>query len=275
VEEAGPSQPVLILGFASAPDVGDRLVVMEDEREAREVAGRRIQLQREQALRARRHISLDELSRRMALGDLKELNLVVKGDVAGSVEAISDALLKITNEEVAVNIVHSGAGAINESDVMLAAASDAIIIGFNVRPMAGARALAEREEIDIRHYSVIYDAIEEVRDALEGLLSPEETEKVTATVEVRETFKVPKMGTIAGSYVLDGKIKRNDRVRLIRDGVVVYTGTIDSLKRFKEDAREVAAGYECGISIANFNDIKVGDQIEAFEVVETKRQLTV
>jgi translation initiation factor IF-2 len=275
VEEAGPSQPVQILGFASAPDVGDRLVVMEDEREAREVAGRRVQLHREQAMRARRHISLDELSRRMALGELKELNLVVKGDVAGSVEALSDSLLKITNEEVAVNIVHSGAGAITESDVMLAAASDAIIIGFNVRPMPSARALAEREEIDIRHYSVIYDAIEEVRDALEGLLSPEETEKVTATVEVRDTFRVPKQGTIAGSYVLDGKVRRNDRVRLIRDGVVVYTGNVDSLRRFKEDVREVAAGYECGISIAGFNDIKVGDQIESFEVVETKRQLTV
>jgi len=274
-ESAGPSQPVQILGFASAPDVGDRLVVMEDERAAREVAGRRIQLHREQALRARRHISLDELSRLMALGDLKELNLVVKGDVAGSVEALSDSLLKITNDEVSVNIVHSGAGAITESDVMLAAASDAIIIGFNVRPMPAARAVAEREEIDIRHYSVIYDAIEEVRDALEGLLSPEETEKVTGTVEVRETFKVPRVGTIAGSYVLDGKIRRNDRVRLIRDGVVVYTGSIDSLKRFKEDAKEVAAGYECGLSIGGFNDIKVGDHIEAFEVVETKRQLTV
>jgi translation initiation factor IF-2 len=239
------------------------------------VAGRRVQLHREQAMRARRHISLDELSRRMALGELKELNLVVKGDVAGSVEALSDSLLKITNEEVAVNIVHSGAGAITESDVMLAAASDAIIIGFNVRPMVSARALAEREEIDIRHYSVIYDAIEEVRDALEGLLSPEETEKVTATVEVRDTFRVPKQGTIAGSYVLDGKVRRNDRVRLIRDGVVVYTGNVDSLRRFKEDVREVAAGYECGISISGFNDIKVGDQIESFEVVETKRQLTV
>ncbi|HLA64260.1 MAG TPA: translation initiation factor IF-2, partial [Rhodothermales bacterium] len=275
VEQAGPSTPVAILGFASAPEVGDRLVVMEDEREAREVASRRAQLHREHATRTRRHISLDELSRQMALGQLKELNLIVKGDVAGSVEALSDSLLKISNDEVAVNIVHSGVGAITESDVMLAATSDAIIIGFQVRPMVGARVLAEREEIDIRHYSVIYDAIEEVRDALEGMLAPEQTEKITATVEVRDTFRVPKAGTIAGCYVLEGKVKRNDKVRLIRDGVVVYTGQIDSLRRFKEDVKEVAFGYECGISITNFNDIKVGDQIESFEIVETKRHLTV
>ena len=275
VEEAGPSTPVQLLGFAGAPEVGDRLVVLEDEREARELAARRAQLQREQTMHQRRHVSLDDLSRRMALGQLTNLNLIVKGDVGGSVEALSDALLKLANDEVAVQIVHSGVGAITESDVMLAATSDAIIIGFQVRPNVSARQVAEREEIDIRLYSVIYDAIEEVRDALEGLLSPEQTEKVTATVEVRETFRVPRVGTIAGCYVLDGKIRRSDRIRLIRDGVVVYQGQISSLKRFKDDVREVAAGYECGLSIEGFNDVKVGDHVEAFEIVETKRQLTV
>ncbi|CAN5527079.1 translation initiation factor IF-2 [soil metagenome] len=273
VTEAGPSQPVQILGFSGAPEVGDRMIAMEDERDAREVAHKRLQMQREQVLHARKHVSLADLSRRMALGELRELNLVVKADVGGSVEAISDALLKISNEEVAVSIVHSGVGAITESDVMLAAASDAIIIGFQVRPMAGARLLAEREEIDIRLYSIIYDAIEEVRDALEGLLSPEQTEKINGTAEVREIFRVPRIGTIAGSYVIEGKIRRNDRVRLIRDGIVIYNGTLGSLKRFKDDAKEVATGYECGLSIDGFNDIKVGDQVEAFEIVETKRHL--
>ncbi|MDX1439285.1 MAG: translation initiation factor IF-2 [Rubricoccaceae bacterium] len=275
LEEAGPSNPAAILGFSGSPEVGDRLVVMPDDREARDIAAKRSQLQREQTMHQRRHVSLDDLSRRMALGELTNLNLVVKGDVGGSVEALSDALLKITNDEVAVNIVHSGVGAINESDVMLAAASDAIIIGFQVRPVAGVRTIAEREEIDIRTYSVIYDAIEEVRDALEGLLSPEKTEQVNGTIEVRDLFRAPKVGTIAGSYVVEGKINRNDRVRLIRDGVVIYEGEIASLKRFKDDAREVAAGFECGLSIQGYNDIKVGDQIEAYEIIETKRTLTV
>src|SRR5690606_9746202 len=275
VTEAGPGTPVAILGFSGSPEVGDRLVVLDDEREAREIAAKRTQLQREQSLHARRHVSLDDLSRRLALGELNQLNLVVKGDVGGSVEALSDALLKLSNEEVAVNIVHSGVGAINESDIMLAAASDAIVIGFQVRPVPGVRQLAEREEIDVRLYSVIYDAIEEVRDALEGLLSPEQKENVLGTVEVRETFRVPKAGTIAGCYVVEGKVNRNNRVRLIRDGVVIYTGNIGSLRRFKDDVREVSAGYECGLSIDGYNDIKVGDHIEAFEIVETRRQLTV
>ncbi|NNF57321.1 MAG: translation initiation factor IF-2 [Rhodothermaceae bacterium] len=275
IQEAGPSEPAAILGFSGSPNVGDRLVVLEDEREARDIASKRQQLQRQQVMHARRHVSLDDLSRRMALGELTNLNLVVKGDVGGSVEALSDSLLKLANDEVAVQIVHSGVGAINESDVMLAAASDAIIIGFQVRPVAGVRTIAEREEIDIRLYSVIYDAIEEVRDALEGLLSPEEKETILGTVEVREIFRVPKVGTIAGSYVVEGKVNRNNRVRLVRDGVVIYEGAISSLKRFKDDVREVASGYECGLSIQGYNDIKVGDQIEAFEIVEHKRQLTV
>ena len=275
VEEAGPSRPVQILGFGGAPQVGDRFVVLEDEREARDIAQKRQQIQREQTMRKRKHVSLDDISRRMALGELTFLNLIIKGDVAGSVEAISDALLKISNDEVAVDIVHSGVGAITETDVMLAAASDAIIFGFQVRPMAGVRQIAEREEIDIRLYSVIYDAIEDVRDALEGLLAPEEKEKTLGMLEVRETFKIPKVGTVAGCYVLEGKIRRNDQVRLVREGVVVYEGLLSSLKRFKDDAREVQSGYECGLSIQNFNDIKVGDQIEAYEVVEEQRKLQV
>jgi translation initiation factor IF-2 len=275
VEEAGPARPVQILGFNGAPEVGDRFVVLEDEREARDIAQKRQQIQREQTMRKRKHVSLDDISRRMALGELTYLNLIIKGDVAGSVEAISDALLKISNDEVAVDIVHSGVGAITETDVMLAAASDAIIFGFQVRPMAGVRQIAEREEIDIRLYSVIYDAIEDVRDALEGLLEPEEKEKALGMLEVRETFKIPKVGTVAGCYVLEGKIRRNDKVRLIREGVVVYDGELSSLKRFKDDVREVQNGYECGLSIQNFNDIKVGDQIEAYEMVEERRKLQV
>ncbi len=275
VDEAGPSRPVQILGFNGAPQVGDRFVVLEDEREAREIAQKRQQIQREQTMRKRKHVSLDDISRRMALGELTYLNLIIKGDVAGSVEAISDALLKISNDEVAVDIVHSGVGAITETDVMLAAASDAIIFGFQVRPMAGVRQIAEREEIDIRLYSVIYDAIEDVRDALEGLLAPEEKEKTLGMLEVRETFKIPKVGTVAGCYVLEGKIRRNDQVRLVREGVVVYEGLLSSLKRFKDDVREVQNGYECGLSIQNFNDIKVSDQIEAYEVIEEQRKLQV
>lgn len=275
VKVAGPATPVQVLGLSAAPDVGDRLVVMEDERDAREIAAKRQQLIREQTLHQRRHVTLADLSRRMALGEITNLNIVVKGDVGGSVEALSDALLKLSNDEVAVQIVHSGVGAITESDVMLAVASDAVIIGFQVRPVAGVRAIAEREEIDIQLYSVIYDAIEDVRDALEGLLEPEEKETVTATIEVRETFRAPRVGTIAGSYVVEGKVTRNDRVRIVRDGVVIYTGEIDTLRRFKDDVKEVAAGYECGITVKNYNDIKVGDQFETYTVTEERRTLAV
>ena len=275
IDEVGPSRPALVIGFDGAAEVGDAFVVLGDEREAREIAQRRQQIHREQSLRQRKHITLDEIGRRLALGDFQELNLIIKADVGGSVEALADSLLKLSTEEVAVSIIHSGVGAITESDVMLASASDAVIIGFNVRPMAGARTLAEREEIDIRTYSIIYNAIEEVRDALEGLLSPEESERTIGAAEVRDTFKVPKAGTVAGCYVIEGRIHRNDRVRIVREGVVVYQGNISSLRRFKEDVREVQTGYECGISIENFNDLKVSDQIEAFEIVETKRTLEV
>ncbi len=276
VEVAGPSIPVLVLGFDELPEVGDQFVIVPDEKEARAIAQKRQQIRREQMLRKQRRISLDEISRRMAQGDrLKELNLIIKGDVAGSVEALSDALLKLSTDEVAVHIIHSGVGAITESDVMLASASDAVIIGFQVRPTSSARQLAEREHVDIRIYSVIYQAIEDVRDALEGLLSPEKTEQIVGVAEVRETFKIPKVGTVAGCRVLEGRIRRGDRVRVIRDGVVIYEGTVSSLKRFKEDVREVQSGYECGMGIDNFNDIKVGDQIEAFEIVEQRRKLEV
>ena len=275
LEEAGPSEPALVLGLSGAPNVGDQFIVLDDESEAREIAQRRQQIYREQKIRQYKHVRLEDIGRRMALGDFSELNLIIKADVGGSVEALSDSLLKISNEEVAVNIIHSGAGAITESDVMLASASDAVIIGFQVRPTAGARAAAEREEIDIHTYSIIYDAIEDVRDALEGLLTPEESEKIVGVAEVRELFKVPKMGTIAGSYVTEGRIRRNDTVHLVREGVVVYDGKISSLKRFKDDVREVQKDFECGIGIENYNDIKVGDQIEAFEIVETKRKLEV
>ena len=273
VESADPGTPVAILGFHGAPEVGDRMVAMEDERESREIAYRRQQIHREQAMRQRKHITLDEIGRRLALGDFQQLNLVLKGDVGGSVEALSDSLLRLSTPEVAVQIIHTGVGAINESDVMLASASDAVIIGFNVRPTPPARGLAEREEIDIRLYSIIYDAIQDVRDALEGLLSPEQSEKTTGTAEVRAIFRVPKVGAIAGCRVIDGKIKRSDKIRLVRDGIVVYTGTIGSLRREKDDVREVASGYECGISIDGYNDLKEGDVIEAFEIVETKRTL--
>jgi len=273
--EVGPSEPAVVLGLAGQPGVGDQFIGFEDESEAREVAQRRQQIYREQKLRQYKHVRLEDIGRRMALGDFSELNLIIKADVGGSVEALSDSLLKLSNDEVAVNIIHSGVGAINESDVMLASASDAVIIGFQVRPTAGARAAAEREEIDIHTYSIIYDAIENVRDALEGLLTPEESEKITGVAEVRDLFKVPKIGTIAGSYVVEGKLRRNESVHLVREGVVIYDGKITSLKRFKEDVREVQSGYECGIGIENYNDLKVGDQIEAYEIVETKRKLEV
>lgn len=273
VTEAGPSTPVSILGLDGAPNAGDHFYVMEDEREARQIATRRQQLQREQGMRTRKHITLDEIGRRLAIGDFKELNIIVKGDVDGSVEALTDSLLKLSTESIKVNVIHKAVGPIAESDVLLASASNAIIVGFQVRPTVGARKLAETEEIEIRLYSIIYNAIEELKQAMEGMLAPKEVEKVIGTAEVRNTFRISKVGTVAGCYVLDGKITRNSKVRLIRDGIVVYTGDLSDLKRFKDDVKEVTHGYECGLSIKNFNDIKVGDNIEAFEMVEVKRTL--
>ena len=270
---AGPSVPIQLTGFTDSPQAGDKMVVAKDEKTAREVANQRQQIRREQSLRKMKHLTLDDLSRRMALGEVSELNIIIKADVDGSIEALSGALQKLSTEEVSVNIIHTGSGAITESDVLLASASDAIIIGFQVRPTSPARKLAENESIDIRLFSVIYDAVDEVHDALEGLLSPEIKEEMKGLVTVREVFKVSKVGTIAGCYVTEGKINRNNPVRIIRDGVVIYEGEIDSLKRFKDDAKEVASGYECGISLVNFNDIKVGDEFESFEVVEKKRKL--
>lgn len=274
IQTAGPSTPIQIIGFDGMPQAGDRLVCTDDEKKAREVAQQRQQIKREQDMRLVRHLTLDDISRRMALGEVVDLNLIIKGDVDGSIEALSGSLLKLSTDEVQVNVIHTGVGAISESDVLLASASDAIIIGFQVRPTANARKLAEVEQIDIRLFSVIYDAVDAIKDAMEGMLSPELNEKITSTVEVRETFKVPNVGTVAGCMVTDGKIHRNSKIRLIRDGIVAFTGEIDALKRFKDDVREVAQGYECGISIRNFNDIKVGDVIESFEIVETKRKLS-
>lgn len=273
VLEAPPASPVSILGLDGAPNAGDRFQVFEDERDARQIATRRQQLQREQGIRTHKHITLDEIGRRLAIGDFKELNIIVKGDVDGSVEALTDSLLKLTTESIKVSVIHKAVGPIAESDILLASASDAIVIGFQVRPTPGARKLAEAEEIDIRLYSIIYDAIEEIKQAMEGMLAPKEVEKITGTAEVREVFKISKVGTVAGCYVLDGKIERKHKVRLIRDGIVVYTGDLDALKRFKDEVKEVTHGYECGLSIKNFNDIKVGDHVEAFETVEVKRTL--
>ena len=273
VKEAGPSTPVSILGLDGAPQAGDTFKVMEDEREAKEIAARRTQLQREQNVRTQRHITLDEIGRRIALGDFKELNIILKGDVDGSVEALTDSFQKLSTEEIQVNIIHKGVGAITESDVLLASASDAIIIGFNVRPAGNARQVADKEEIDIRTYSIIYDAINDLKDAMEGMLSPELKEEITGTAEIRETFKISKVGTIAGCMVTSGKIYRNAGVRLIRDGVVIYTGELASLKRFKDDVKEVAKGYDCGLQVKNYNDIKEGDVIEAFREVEVKKTL--
>ncbi len=272
VKYAGPSTPVLLLGLNGAPQAGDTFNVLTDEKEAKSITTKRQQLIREQSMRSQKHITLDEIGRRIAIGDFKELNIIVKGDVDGSVEALSDALLKLSTEETKVNIIHKAVGAITESDILLASASDAIVIGFQVRPMPQARKLAEKEQIDIRLYSIIYKATEELETAIEGMLAPKMEEKVTCNLEVRETFKITKVGTIAGCYVMDGKINRNTRVRLIRDGIVVYTGNLGSLKRFKDDMKEVAAGYECGLNIENFNDIKVGDIIEGFEEVEVARK---
>ena len=272
VKKAGPSTPVLLLGLTGAPQAGDILSVMKDEKEAKAIATKRTQLMREQSLRSQKHITLDEIGRRIAIGDFKELNVIVKGDVDGSVEALSDALLKLSTEEVQVNIIHKGVGAITESDILLASASDAIIIGFQVRPVPQARKLAENEQIDIRLYSIIYQATEELESAIEGMLAPKMEEKITCNLEIRETFKITKVGTIAGCYVMDGKINRNTKIRLIRNGIVIYTGNLGSLKRFKDDVKEVSAGYECGLNIENFNDIKVGDYIEGFEQVEVARK---
>ena len=273
IKTAGPSEPALVLGLPGQPMVGDRLAGVEDESEARDIAQRRQQIWREQKMRQYKHVRLEDIGRRMALGDFSELNLIIKADVGGSVEAISDSLHKLSTDEVAVSIIHAGVGAITESDVMLASASDAVIIGFQVRPTAGARTAAEREEIDIHTYSIIYDAIEDIRDALEGLLTPEETEKITGVADVRDIFKVPKVGTVAGCYISEGRIRRSDTVHVLREGVVIYKGRLSSLRRFKDDVREVVSGYECGIGVENYNDIKVGDQIEAFEMVQTKRTL--
>lgn len=273
IKTAGPSSPVLLLGLSGAPQAGDKFNVMNDEREAKQIATKRQQLQREQGIRTQKHITLDEIGRRIAIGDFKELNIIVKGDVDGSVEALSDSLLKLGTNQVQVNVIHKSVGAITESDVLLASASNAVIVGFQVRPSMSARRLAEREEIDIRLYSIIYNAINEIKDAIEGMLSPEIQEKITCNVEIREVFRITKVGSVAGCMVLDGKITRNTRIRLIRDGIVVYTGSLGSLKRFKDDAKEVATGYECGLNVENFNDIKVGDIIEGFEEVEVKRKL--
>ena len=273
IKEAGPSHPALILGMSGAPQAGDQFNVMDDEREAREIANKRLQLQREQGIRTHKHITLDEIGRRLAIGNFKELNVIVKGDVDGSVEALADSLLKLSNPEIQVNVIMKGVGQISESDVNLASASNAIIIGFQVRPSVSARKLAENEEIDIRLYSIIYDAINEVKAAMEGMLAPEFEEKITCNVQVRETFKIPKVGTIAGCMVLEGKINRNTKIRIIRDGIVVHSGELASLKRFKDDAKEVQAGMECGLNINNFNDIKEGDIIEGYEQVAIKRTL--
>lgn len=273
IEVAGPSEPVLILGMNGAPQAGEQFNVMEDEREAKEIATKREQLQREQGMRTKKHITLDEIGRRIAIGNFQELNVIVKGDVDGSIEALSDSMIKLSTEEIQVNVIHKAVGQISESDIMLAAASNAIVIGFQVRPSISARRIAEKEEIDIRLYSIIYDAIEELKSAMEGMLSPEIKENVVATIEIRETFKITKVGTIAGCMVKDGKVKRNNKVRLIRDGIVVFTGELGSLKRFKDDVKEVASGYECGLNLAKFDDIMVGDIIEAYEEVEVSRKL--
>jgi translation initiation factor IF-2 len=273
VDEAGPSVPVRVLGLSGAPQAGDTFNVMNDEKEAREIATKRQQILREQGFRTRKHLTLDDIGRRIAIGDFKQLNLIIKGDTDGSVEALSDSLLKLSTEKIQVNIIHKAVGAISEGDVLLASASDAIMLGFNVRPMLSAKKLAEKEEIDIRHYSIIYKAIEEIKTAMEGMLSPDIVEKVTANVEVRNVFKITKVGTVAGCYVLDGKISRNNKVRIIRDGIVVHTGEIDALKRFKDDVKEVNHGYECGMSIKNFSDLRELDIIEAFEEVEVKAKL--
>ena len=273
LKEAGPSTPVSVLGLSGAPTAGDTLNAMEDEKEARDVANKREQLIRIQGIKTQTHITLEEIGRRIALGSFQELNIIVKADVDGSIEALSDSLIKLSTEEIHVNVIHKAVGAISESDVLLAVASNAIIIGFQVRPMPNARKLAEKEQIEIRLYSVIYDAINEVKSGIEGMLAPEEKEEITANAEVLETFKISKVGTIAGCMVRDGKLTRNAKIRVIRDGIVVYTGQLGSLKRLKDDVKEVAAGFDCGLSVDGFNDVKIGDMIEAYQIVEVKRKL--
>jgi translation initiation factor IF-2 len=273
ITEVKPAEPVLILGLNGAPQAGDNFNVMASEQEARQVANKREQLQREQSIRTKKHFTLDELGRRIALGDFKELNIIVKGDVDGSVEALADSLLNLSTENIQVNVIHKAVGAISDSDIMLAAASNAIICGFQVRPTSTARKMADKEEIDIRLYSIIYDAIEEIKSAMEGMLSPEIKEEITATVEIIEVFKVTKVGTIAGCLVREGKIKRGNKIRIIRDGIVVYTGELESLKRFKDDVKEVGTNYECGLNIKNYNDIQVGDMVESFEETEVRKTL--
>ena len=273
IMEAGPAQPALVLGLNSAPLAGDSFKQLADEHEAKTIANKREQLQREQSVHTKKHITLDEIGRRLAIGDFKELNIIVKGDVDGSVEALSDSLSKLSTEEIQVNIIHKSVGQINEADVILASASDAIIIGFQVRPSLAARKLAEKEQTDIRLYSVIYKAIEEIKAAMQGMLSPDIVEEIVCNIEVRETFKITKVGTIAGCYVLDGKVNRKDKVRVIRDGIVIYTGNLGSLKRFKDDVKEVTKGFECGLNIENFNDIKVGDIIEGYQEKEVQREI--
>jgi translation initiation factor IF-2 len=273
IDEAGPSAPVSILGLDGAPTAGDNFAVFEDEREAKQIAQRRQQLSREQSVRSQKNLTLEEIGRRLAVGDFKELNIVLKGDVDGSIEALADSLQRLSTEEIQVNIIHKAVGGITDSDVLLASASGAIIVGFQVRPAASARKLAEKEDIEIRLYSIIYDAINDIKDAMSGLLSPDVKEEITCTIEVRETFKISKVGTIAGCMVMDGIITRNTRVRVIRDGVVQYTGELGSLKRFKDDVREVKKGLDCGLNINNYNDIKVGDIVEGFKEVEVQREL--
>ena len=273
IEKAGPAAPALVLGLNGAPTAGDTFNILSTDREAREIANRREQLQRELKERTRRMPGLDDIARRRALGEFHELNLIVKGDVDGSIEALSDSLIKLSTPEVQVNVIHKAVGAISESDVTLAAASDAVIIGFQVRPSVAARRLAENDGVDIRLYSIIYDAIEEVKDAMAGMLSPEVKEEVTGTAEVLQTYKISRVGTIAGCMVREGKIKRTSKVRLIRDGIVIYTGELGSLKRFKDDVKEVSSGYDCGLNIANYNDIKEGDMVEAYEEVEVSKTL--
>ncbi len=273
VSTAGPSDPVLVLGLNGAPQAGEKVNVMQDEREAKEIANKREQLQREQGMRTKKHITLDEIGRRIAIGNFQELNVIVKGDVDGSIEALADSLIKLSTEEIEVNVIHKAVGQISESDIMLAAASNAIVIGFQVRPSTAAKRIAEKEEIDIRLYSIIYDAIEEIKSAMEGMLSPEIKETVVATLEIQEVFKITKVGTIAGCMVKEGKIKRGNKVRVIRDGIVIHTGELGSLKRFKDDVKEVVAGLDCGLDIKNFNDINAGDMVEAFEETEVLRKL--
>jgi len=279
IKSAGPSTPVLVLGLTGAPQAGDRFKVVDSDQEARQIASKRAQITREQTTRATKRISLDEIGRRLALGNFKELKLIVKGDVDGSIEALSDSLIKLSIEKVQVNVIHKAVGGIIESDVLLASASDAIIIGFQVRPSLGARKLAEKEGVEIKTYSIIYEAIEEVKAAIEGMLEPTKVETVIGTVEIREIYKISKIGTIAGCYVQEGKISRNSHIRLVRDGIIVFPtrenthGEVSSLKRFKDDVKEVRNGMECGLSIKNFNEMKVGDIIEVYEITEVKQRL--